>query len=154
MTLEIMFYRYLLNPVMRTLLRTPLHGITSANIAILHFTGKKTGRKLNTPLSYTREDNTVRLLTSQDTHWWRNLRGDSPSMVEIEIARKRHPGAAIVHEGDSESLREGVRRFITALPRDAKVYGLELDEQRKPVAASIAAAASDLVLVEISLEPV
>jgi hypothetical protein len=49
------FYRYFLNPVMRSLLRSPLHGITSNNIGIVHYTGRKSGRKLNTPLSYTRE---------------------------------------------------------------------------------------------------
>jgi hypothetical protein len=43
------FYRYILNPVMRCLLRSPLHGITSHNIGISHFTGRKSGRKLNTP---------------------------------------------------------------------------------------------------------
>ena len=30
------FYKYLVNPVMLRLLRSPLHGITSRNIAILH----------------------------------------------------------------------------------------------------------------------
>jgi hypothetical protein len=150
MTPEIMFYRYLLNPLMRGLLRSPLHGITSKNIAILHFTGKKSGRRLNTPLSYTREGNTVRLLTSTDTHWWRNFRGETAA-VEIEIARRRYRGQVLLLEGDSAPLREGVRCFISALPRDAKVYGLALDEDKKLVEASLAAAASRLVLVEIRL---
>jgi hypothetical protein len=38
------FYRYFLNPVMRSLLRSPLHGITSHNIGIVHFTGRKSGQ--------------------------------------------------------------------------------------------------------------
>jgi len=45
------FYRYILNPVMRSLIRLPLHGITSHNIGIVHFSGRKNGRKLSTPLS-------------------------------------------------------------------------------------------------------
>jgi len=150
--MEIAFYRYLLNPVMRTLLRSPLHWITSGNIAILHFSGRKSGRKLNTPLSYTQEGSTIRLLSSSDTHWWRNLRGGE-TPVDIEIARQRFSGAAKLFEGDSEPLRDGVRRFITALPRDAKVYGLRLDEERKLLESSLASIAPRLVLVEISLDP-
>ena len=46
----------------------------------------KTGRKLNTPLSYTREGNIVRLLSDQSTRWWLNFRGDGVN-VEMEIAR-------------------------------------------------------------------
>lgn len=151
MTAEIAFYKYLVNPAMRVLLRSPLHGITSHNIAIVHFTGIKSGRSLSTPLSYTREGDTVRLLSSTNTSWWRNFRGDAVP-VEVEIARQRYPGTARLYQGDSEPLREGVRRFITALPRDARVYGIALDDERKPLQASLAELAPRLVLVEIQLE--
>lgn len=145
------FYKYLLNPVMRLLLRSPLHGITSHNIAVLHFTGRKSGRERNTPLSYTREGDLVRLLTSEDTRWWRNFRGEEAS-VEIELGRKRYEGVAVLLEEDSEELREGVRRFIKALPRDAKVYGLQLSEDGQLEESSLAAIAQRLVLVEIHLK--
>ena len=145
------FYRYFLNPVMRGLLCSPLHGIASHNIGIVHFTGRKSGRKLNTPLSYTREGNIVRLLSNQSTRWWLNFRGEEVR-VEMEIARQRYPGTAILLEGDSEELRGGVRRFISALPRDAKVYGLELDANRAVVEASLATIAEQLILVEIRLD--
>ena len=145
------FYRYFLNPVMRGLLRSPLHSIASHNIGIVHFTGRKSGRKLNTPLSYTREGNIVRLLSNQSTRWWLNFRGEEVR-VEMEIARQRYPGTAILLEGDSEELREGVRRFIRALPRDAKVYGLQLNANGEVVETSLAAIAEQLILVEIRLD--
>ena len=145
------FYRYFLNPVMRGLLRSPLHGITSHNIGIVHFSGRKSGRKLSTPLSYTREGNIVRLLSNRSTRWWLNFRGDGVK-VEMEIARQRYPGTAVLLEGDSERLREGVRRFIRALPRDAKVYGLQLNANGEVVATSLAAIADQLILVEIRLD--
>jgi hypothetical protein len=145
------FYRYFLNPIMTSLLRSPLHGITSHNIGIVHFTGCKSGRKLSTPLSYTQEGNIVRLLSNHNTRWWVNFRGDGVR-VEMEIARQRYPGTAVLLEGDSKTLREGVRRFIHALPRDAKVYGLKLDANREVVETSLAAIADELILVEIHLD--
>ena len=145
------FYRYFLNPVMRGLLRSPLHGITSDNIGIVHFTGRKSGRSLSTPLSYTREGNVIRLLSNHSTRWWLNFRGQNVK-VEMEIARQRHPGTALLLEGDSEALREGVSRFICALPRDAKVYGLELDDKKEVVESSLAEIAEQLILVEIELD--
>ena len=150
MTAEIAFYKYLVNPVIRGLLRSPLHGLVSGNIAILHFTGRKSGRALSTPLSYTREGDTVRLLSSQNTRWWHNFRGDD-ARVEIELAGERHHGAAHLLEGDSDALRNGVTRFLTLLPRDAKVYGIKLDNNKRPVPESLAAKAADLILVEITL---
>lgn len=151
MSLSNTFYNCFLNPMMRGLLRSPLHGAVSRNIAILHFTGRKSGRALNTPLSYVKEDDTVLFLSNQNTGWWKNFR-DGKSPVEVEIGRTRHSGTAVLMEGDSEALRDGVRRFLTALPRDAVVYGVKLDKAKKPTDSSLAAAAPRLVLVEVSLD--
>ncbi|MFP6630831.1 MAG: hypothetical protein VCC67_17515, partial [Myxococcota bacterium] len=72
--------------------------------------------------------------------------------VSIEIAGETYTGKARLLERDSEPLRDGVRRFLTALPGDAKVYGIKLDESRKPVEESLAKAAPELVLVEVELD--
>jgi len=140
-----------LNPVMTALLRSPLHGIASGTIALLHFRGRKSGREFVTPLSYTRENKTIRFLSAHSTRWWMNLRGE-PVPVSVEIARETYTGKARLWDGDTEPLREGVRRFLTALPRDAKVYGIKLDGSRRPVEESIAKAAPELVLVEVELD--
>jgi hypothetical protein len=140
-----------LNPVMTALLRSPLHGIASGTIALLHFRGRKSGREFVTPLSYTRQDDTVRFLSAHSTRWWMNLRGDSVP-VSIEIARETVTGKARLLDCDSEPLREGVRRFLCALPRDAKVYGIKLDVSKRPVEESLAKAAPELVLVEVELD--
>ena len=151
MSLSNAFYNRLVNPVMRGLLRSPLHGLASGNIAILHFTGRKSGRRINTPLSYVRESGRVLFLSSRNTHWWKNFR-DGERAVEVEIAGERLPGKAVLHEGDSQPLRDGVTRFLTALPRDAMVYGIKLDKQKRPLATSVAAAAERLILVEVRLD--
>ena len=104
-----------------------------------------------TPLSYVRENGTVCLLSAHSIRWWMNLR-EKGTPVSIEIAREMYTGKARLLDGGSEPLREGVRRFLTALPRDAKVYGIKLDESRRPVEESLAKAAPELVLVEVELD--
>lgn len=151
MSAEMSFYRYLVNPVIRRLLRSPLHGLVSGNIAILHFRGRHSGRRLDTPLSYMREGGTVRLLSSRETRWWRNLR-DGPVAVELEIQGTRRRGSALLYDDAGEVARAGVRKFIAAVPRDARVYGLELDSDKQVLEASLAAKIRELILVEIELE--
>ena len=151
MAVQSLFYRYMLNPVMRVLLRSPLHGVASGSIGILHFTGRRSGRALDTPLSFMREGQTVWLLSAKRTQWWMNFRDGDDSPVEMEIAGKRHPGRARLYEGDSEELRDGVRRFLAAVPRDAPVYGLKLDARKQVTDASLAAQAADLILVRVDL---
>jgi deazaflavin-dependent oxidoreductase (nitroreductase family) len=149
-TIELWIYK-IANPFVKALLRSPLHGIASKNVALLHFRGRKSGREFVTPLSYVRENGIVCLLSAHGTHWWMNLREEG-TPVSIEIARETVTGKARLWDGDSEALRERVRRYLTALPRDAKVYGIKLDESNRPVEESLAEVAPELVFVEVELD--
>ncbi len=149
-TIELWIYK-IANPFVKALLRSPLHGIASKNVALLHFRGRKSGREFVTPLSYVRENCTVCLLSAHSTRWWMNLREEG-TPVSIEIARETVAGKARLWDGDSEALRERVRRYLTALPRDAKVYGIKLDENNRPVEESLAEVAPELVFVEVELD--
>ncbi len=97
------------------------------------------------------ENGTVCLLSAHGTRWWMNLREEG-TPVSIEIARETVTGKARLWDGDSEALRERVRRYLTALPRDAKVYGIKLDESKRPVEESLAEVAPELVFVEVELD--
>jgi hypothetical protein len=139
------------NPFVKLLLRSPLHGIASGSLALLHFRGRKSGREFVTPLSYVRENGTVCLLSAHSTRWWMNLR-DGGVPVSLEIARETLTGKARLWDGDSEELLERVRRYLCAHPSDAKFYAIELDENRRPVEESLAKAAPELVFVEVELD--
>jgi hypothetical protein len=141
----------IVNPFMKALLRSPLHGFMSGSLVLLHFRGRKSGREFVTPLSYVREGGTVWLLSAHSTRWWMNLREDG-TPVKLVIAGETRTGKAKLWDGDSEMLRDRVRRYITALPRDAKFYGIQLDENEKPVEESLSKVAPELVFVEVELD--
>ncbi len=139
------------NPIVKALLRSPLHRIASGSLTLLHFTGSKSGRRYTTPLSYVRKRDTVWLLSAHSTRWWMNLRGgDAP--VALEIARTTYTGKAHLWETDNTELRDRVRKYLSALPRDAKVYGIKLDDNKLPDEASLIRAAPQLIFVEIQLD--
>ncbi len=140
-----------LNVPVRSLLRSPLHGLASRHLALLHYRGRRSGRAFETPLSYDRDGSLVRLLSSHNTRWWHNFRA-GPLPVEVEIARERHPGTARLIEHEGERLRDGVRSFLNANPRDAIVYGIRLDARRRPRESDLARLEGRVVLVEVELE--
>ena len=141
----------LLNPVVRGLLRSPLHRIGSGSLAILCYQGRRSNRNFATPLSYVQKDDVVRFLSSRETRWWINFR-DGPTPVEVEIGGNRFPGQARLLEENSAALIDGVRFFLSELPRDARVYGVGLDSERKPLEAALRQAADHLILVEVELD--
>ncbi len=139
-----------INPPMRALLRSPLHGLASRNLCLLRYRGRRSGRPFETPLSFMREGNLVRMLSSHETRWWLNFL-DGPVEVEVEIARETFRGRAEAITEDGERLRHGIRTFLSAVPRDALVYGIKLDRDRRPREQDIENAAGHVVLVEIEL---
>ncbi len=154
--LQGLFYRAL-NVPMRVLLRSRLHGIASSNLCVLMYSGRRSGRRFETPLSYVREGGRVWLLSSVDTRWWTNFlppKGDSGwqgEAVEVLAAGEVLRGRARTIQHDRERLRESVERFLTALPRDAVVYGIGLDGERRPKPADLARALPRLVMVEAEI---
>ena len=80
-----------------------------------------------------------------------NLRGgDTP--VALEIARTTYIGKAGLWETDNTELRDRVRGYLSALPRDAKIYGIKLDDDKLPDETSLIRAAQQLIFVEIQLD--
>ena len=63
------------NPLMKWLLRSPFQGIVSGFYMLITVTGRKSGRKYETPVQYHQEGNYLWIITSGDYVWWHNLRG-------------------------------------------------------------------------------
>ena len=82
-----------INPLIRGVLRSPLHWLGSRNLAILCYAGRQSGHPYETPLSYVRDDRTILFLSSRQTRWWTNFKA-GPAPVQVELENKRYPGQA------------------------------------------------------------
>ena len=108
-----------LNPVIKALLRSPLHGLLSHELMVLSFTGRKSGKQYAVPVSYLQRDN--RLYFSCLAGWWQNLPG---AQVTVRLrGQDRHGTAARI--ADPEGIREVVQMLIAKRgERVAKRIGL------------------------------
>ena len=90
------------NPVVRAVLRSPLHRLLSGRLALITVTGSRSGRRYTIPVGYRREDGRVVVTVGwpERKRWWRNVRGGAP--VAIRFAGEDHHGWAEAH-GDERS---------------------------------------------------
>jgi deazaflavin-dependent oxidoreductase (nitroreductase family) len=86
------------NPVVRALLRSPLHGLLSRNVMLMTVTGRRSGRRFTLPVQYARRDEAVYVLSWPDRRWWRNLVGGAP--VTLRLGGQTVVGAGDVLTGD------------------------------------------------------
>jgi hypothetical protein len=121
----------IINPMMRFLLRSPLHFVQSRSLMLITFTGKKSGRRFTTPVRYVRVGDTVRCFTSPQSLWWRNLRGGAA--VSLRIAGKKSTFWAAPIEHDRAAVREALKHYLGLFPQDAAYHDIRLNRDGSPV---------------------
>lgn len=137
----------IINPIVKTVLRSPLHRAMSHNTVLLEFTGHKSGRSLSTPVSYVMNGDEVQCFTSFP--WWRNLRQGNE--ITLMLKGKRRKGIPSVTVNEPAAIAEALKPFLVAVPRDAPHAEVALDSNGQPDSADIERAAQRLVLVTIRL---
>jgi hypothetical protein len=146
-------YYAVLNAVMRVLLRSPLHGLRSAHIILLEFTGRRSGRRYRMPVSYwERRDAEVVCLTSTAwSRWWVNLDGACVAVVLRGVTRAGRSELV----SDAALRRELVSGFLHHNAQDARHYGVDTDPQGQPTSDGLVALADSPMtrVIRIGLDP-
>ena len=143
------FFFPLVNRVMKLLLNSPLHGIMSASVMTIHFTGRKSGRAGSTPVRYLHEDDdAVVCLTSRETRWWQNF--SEPAAVELQIAGRRVAATAYARPNDTARKEAVLKRLLDRYPGDAPYHGIA-GSRGAPSSAQFNAAVANDVVVDFTL---
>ena len=84
------------NPVVRPVLRSPLHGLLSRRTALITVTGRSSGREFTFPVGYEQRGDSVRITVGSPEHkrWWRNLT-DAGAPVRMRLRGVERSGHAV-----------------------------------------------------------
>lgn len=135
------------NSLMKWALTVPgLQGMIGQGVALLTFTGRRSGTRYTIPVSYDRDGDTVTIITKKVRNWWHNF--ESPADVAIRLAGRDHTGTATIWSGD-ERILSYMEEFLARRPIDAKAYGLDKDDL---ATEKIARILPHIVLIRISLD--
>lgn len=79
------------NPLLKGLLSSPLHGLASRRLALITVTGRRSGRQFTFPVGYSRQGDRVTIGVGWPERklWWRNRRGGAPVRLRIEGEERR-----------------------------------------------------------------
>jgi deazaflavin-dependent oxidoreductase (nitroreductase family) len=135
-----------INPLVRTLLRSPIHGFWSKSLMLITFTGRRSGRVFTTPVRYVRVGDGVRCFTSAEGLWWRNLREGAD--ITLRIEGKDRPFHAIPMDRDPVRVREALEQYLALFPQDAAYHGIRLNKDKTPIVADLDRASHEAIVVE------
>jgi len=137
----------IVNRLMTLVLRSPVHGVVSKNFLLITFTGRKSGKRYTTPVSYSQEGDLVTIFTH--AAWWRNLCGGIP--VSVRVRGEEVQGIAEPIAEDKRAVAAGLTAHLRKAPYDAKFYNVTLDDQGNPRAEEVEKAVQTVVMIQVQL---
>lgn len=120
------------NPVTRWTLGGPLHVVMSRRLLLVSFTGRKTGRSYETPVSYVLDGD--RLLVPGGGAWWKNL-GSAPVSVRLRGNWRSVTAAEVIRE--PQALSETLGRMMASNPSLSIFTGISRGADGLPAAESV-----------------
>lgn len=132
-----------------SLLRSPV-GRLMPGLTVIGFQGRRSGRRLQTPVECVREAGHLYVLVghAEAKQWWRNVQA-SPE-VTVEVDGHDLPGLATVHVGSDEGAGEDLTAYLRHRPRTARALGLSPQD---PKTLNEAAGQAHIVSVRVDLLP-
>lgn len=137
----------IVNPVLRTVLRSPLHWPVSKGLMLLHVTGRKSGRVYVVPVG--RHVHADQLVASAGGGWRRNLAGGADLGVTLD--GRRRPAHGVLVDDPSEVAEIFADLLAQLGLQRANRLGLKLNVDRPPTEAELRAALTDRRVVRLSL---
>lgn len=138
-----------INPVLGLILRSPLHKLVSGRLALLSYTGRRSGKRYTIPVGYVRETDKILLLSTQ-SGWKVNLRGGA--RVALRLQGHKHTGTAEVLDDESE-MATAFTTMIRRVPDFSKIVGVSLDASGQARPADVTAVRQrGFVVVRIRLD--
>jgi hypothetical protein len=137
----------LLNPVMRVLLRSPLHRLASRQFMLLTVTGRRSGRTYTVPVGRHESDETLVVYAAGG--WRKNLRGGAP--VRVVLDGLERTGYAELEE-DPDRVAQAYKTRLDELGvGEARTLGLKVNGGRSPTAEEIKPVAAERAIATIRL---
>ena len=128
------------------LIKSPFGKLMGENLAVITVTGRKTGRLISTPINVARKGDVFTTTSTRERTWWRNLRGGAGA--DLHVGGRDYRVTAAVYESD-EDVKRTLGEYCRNHPQAANFLKVRMREDGNPEDVSLAAAASERVVIEL-----
>lgn len=137
------------NPIMRWLLRSPLHFAVSKNTILMTYTGRKSGKVYSVPMNYLEIKGVLYTISSRERTWWRNLRGGAEVTLRLKGEDKKAWAEAFEDQGE---VTEKLSLYFKTAPHIARYMKVRINVDDSPNAEDINRLAQEKVMVCMNIK--
>ena len=148
------FMNKIVNPFMKLILRSPLHGWMSAAVLLITYRGRKSGKKYTLPVQYVQDGEHIYIVPgfAEKKTWWRNLKGGAD--VQVTLKGQTKPGRGILLERgtDANEIVKALEAYIRCFPPSAKMYNVRIEANGQPNPDDLRKAIESLLMIQVTLK--
>lgn len=136
------------NPIIRLILLSPLHGLVDNGILLLRYTGRKSGKKYDIPISYVRDGEDFLVVTFKKRKWWRNFMESTP--VRLRWRGRESPALAKAIYGEDAEVAKDLAIYLEHQAGLLKYFEVEKKDDGSLNMEQVEKAAGKRVMVRIT----
>lgn len=136
------------NTLVVAMLKSRFHSLISGSVAVVTYTGRKSGKVYEVPANFVQIEDRVLLTSFQKRTWWRSLTGGA--RVTIRMRGVDYEATSEVHQ-DPEDVRRLIGEYLYEIPHLAPRFGVGRAEDGTLNEADIDALVDGRVMVELHL---
>ncbi len=148
------FMNKILNPFVRLILRSPLHGMLSGALLLITYQGRKSGRLYTLPVQYVQSGDVIYIAPGAPSRktWWRNLRGGAPVQIRLRGQPLRGKATALSGQADAGLVAQALNLYLQRFPAAARLRSVRLASDGGFDQQDVQRAALSTLVVRVDLE--
>jgi deazaflavin-dependent oxidoreductase (nitroreductase family) len=138
------------NAFIKAIIVSPLYSLMGDGFAVVTVTGRKTGRRISTPVNVSLQDGEYLVISYRNRTWWRNLLDGRAG--ELHHRGKTFPVSARILD-QAPGVLPVLKTYFEQYPGRAKFFGIRTDAAGHIPEDDLARAAEERVAVFLTARP-
>ena len=112
---------------------------------VISLTGRRSGKRLSTPVRYLTENESIYMFSSPSAQWWRNL--SDGQTINVRLRGEEVAGYANLVTNDNEERLRLFTQYLNEFLADGVYHGLKLRRNQPPAVETLQATLPDVAIV-------
>jgi len=139
----------ILNPIIQSILKSPLHPLMSEHSLVIKYTGRESGKEHSFPAYYHLAGSSLQVLVEKTEDWWRSLRNGANVKVIMKGNELRGWAEAVQ---DPQNMNDDFYQLLDTIPELSTELNVRRDENGSFSSDDVKKNLQQLGLLKITLQ--
>ena len=147
------FMNKIVNPFVKLILRSPLHGWMDAALLLITYRGRRSGKEYTLPVQYVQDGNNIYIVpgNSEKKTWWHNLKGGMDVRLILKGQTRYGRGILLEREAEAGEILKAFGLYLQRFPPSAKTHNVCLEADGQPNPDDLDKAIKSIKMIRVKL---